>query len=35
VARRDALQQAYGVFVSHALEREVRAGIRQSLGLNV
>jgi len=34
-ARRDALQQAYGVSVSHALEREVRAGVRRTLGLNV
>jgi hypothetical protein len=34
-ARRDALQQAYGVSVSQALEREVRAGIRRTLGLNV
>jgi predicted nucleotidyltransferase len=35
VARRDELQQAYGVSVSHALEREVRGGIRRTLGLNV
>jgi predicted nucleotidyltransferase len=32
VARRDELQQAYGVSVSHALEREVRGGFAELLG---